>query len=309
MSYDNYFIKLNDGREDIIIPANLINVYPIIQDQIIDLVGNELALAYADGQALRIVLTTDFLKQGYGPDMYIRLINAMSYLGNDDIVNIMLKTIVNWFDTPNILLQLKQNKEAVKNLMGTLAVPVLWQILQFFQVLRMAYEIDFNGRGVIIVASNDLNYIAVESEIDNDFVEIWYKNQKVSQLDYISDIGHVIKDNGDYYYLDTYEDSKKIIKLIGTEIIATRGKGVIPHPLWDINPNVLFSEISSDGTKYSLYITSPTDEYKVERYEIRNMDTNNLILTLSSTGNMQYYVSTRMNFVIETDGQQYYLIS
>ena len=302
MSYDNYSIKLNDGREDIIIPANLTNLYPAIQEQVDYLYGNELALAYPDSQALRIVLTTDFLKQGYSPDMYIRLINAMSYLGNEDIVNTMLKTIVNWFDTPNILAQLKQNKDVVKNLMGTLAVPVLWQILQFLPFLHLAYKKFFHHEFIINATSNDLNYIVISGYSGRS--EILYEGKEIGDLDNTTHRPNTaIKDNGDVYYLyRPMEGPSQIMKLIGTEIKATKDENVISHPLAIMRQDKavdLF--ISQDGTKFRTLAASPTDK-NIQQFEVRNIDTNNLIFSADHHRDQkEYNVSPRINYAIEIE--------
>ncbi len=85
MADTNYIIKLVDGKT-ISLSSDSIPLYPHIQDQLGDISGNELFLTYPDTAALHLILTTNFLEKEYAPDMYIRLISAVEYLGNENVL-------------------------------------------------------------------------------------------------------------------------------------------------------------------------------------------------------------------------------
>ena len=307
-----YIIKLVDGKT-LTLSSNSIKLYPHIQDQISDISGNEVFLEYSDTEALHLILTTDFLEQEYAPDMHIRLISAVEYLGNENMLDTMLKILLTWFNNPDILAQLKQDKEFIKKLISTLSVPVLWRILQFFTVLEFEYQgVEFMEIKEIDAASDDLNYIILKERDENNKIEIWHKGQLVKELEQIfpnSIIGRAIKDNGDIYYVDETLHPNRIMKYVGAEIMANDDQAIIPQRLRDITlSNIANIIISRDGTKFIMVTTLPNDD-RIKRFEVRNMDTNDVILTRNiKTGNTKYYTSPRMNVIIETDPQlQYYI--
>ncbi len=240
----------------------------------------------------------------------------------------------------DILLQLKQDKESITELINKLSVPVLWQILQFFIVLELEYqggEFDGRGESESEAFSNDLNYIVIEGP-GNNKMEIWYKGRPGIVLPvFLSNYkeGRAIKDNGDIYYVDNGVYPNRIMKYVRAEIMANKNLAIIPQHVWDItipqhlwdttSPNVQdivgtmsnvedialtnHSGLSRDGTKFMVITTLIADIHKIEQCEIRNMDTNEVILTRTTlTGNTKYYTSPRMNVIIETDTKlQYYL--
>ena len=335
-----YIIKLVDGKT-ITLSRDSIELYPHIQDQLGDLAGNTLVLNYKDAEALYTILTTDFLEQEHSPDMYIRLIRAVEYLGNENMLDTMLKILLPWFYDPDILLKLKQDKDSFKKLMNKLSVPVLWQILQFFTVLEFEYQGgEFIGRGEVGATSDDLNYIVIEGPKNNK-MEIWHKGQLVKELPQVlsgNKEGPSITNNGDIYYVDRAVYPNRIMKYVGEEIMANNDLAIIPQQLRSITTSKAYDfsqyemqyattlEISAiislyhsvpsrDGTKFRMTTLIPTnnplpiDIRKIERFEVRNMDTNDVILTrTTTTGNTIYWTSPRMNVIIETDTKlQYYL--
>ncbi len=317
MADSKFIIKLVDGKT-ISLSRDSIELYPHIQDQLGDLSGNTLVLNYGDADALHLILTTDFLEQEYAPNMYIRLISAVEYLGNENMLDTMLKVLLTWFYNPDILAQLKQDKESIKQLISTLSVPVLWKILQFFTVLEFEYQGgEFMERKEIDAASDDLNYIILKERDENNKIEIWHKGQLVKELGQIFDFSSpAIKNNGDIYCvdetlnpLDETLHPNRIMKYVGAEIMANDDQAIIPQRLRDITlSNIANIIISRDGTKFIMVTTLPNDD-RIKRFEVRNMDTNDVILTRNiKTGNTKYYTSPRMNVIIETDPQlQYYI--
>ena len=94
-----YTIRLSDDRT-VVVSENIIQMYPVIKKTITDQnivnvpikSGDEIFLAYDDTEALFIVLSTDYLTPSRNPKMYMRLVKAVDYLGNEKKVNIIDET-------------------------------------------------------------------------------------------------------------------------------------------------------------------------------------------------------------------------
>ncbi len=138
----DYTIRLLDGKT-LTLPATFASFYPIIEEQAGDIVGDVIVLNYPDSDALYTILSTDYIKTAHDPSTYIRLINAVGYLGNKEVLTTMLYTILNWFSDQTILTSLKQQKEAVKNLIGSLDVSILLDMIRLLKTFQFNYSHSF----------------------------------------------------------------------------------------------------------------------------------------------------------------------
>ncbi len=105
MSTTDYIIKLSDNRTLLLSPDKA-NFYPLIRDML-DMIdtqpGGEIPLFYRDSDALYTLLTTTNWNISKDPQMYMRLINAMDYMGHEQMMDIMLAQVVHWLAHPEIL--------------------------------------------------------------------------------------------------------------------------------------------------------------------------------------------------------------
>ena len=103
MSTTDYIIRLSDDRTLSISPADA-DFYPLIRNMI-DAIGmqsgEEIPLYYDDSEALYTIFTNKsyYIGISENPQLYMRLINAVDYLGREEMMDIMLKDVVHWLES------------------------------------------------------------------------------------------------------------------------------------------------------------------------------------------------------------------
>ncbi len=167
----DYTIQLADGRKlqfSISVPK-----YPFVQNIIGDIKSADetIFLPYPDNDALYEVLTTDFMHIKHPFLHFIRLIKAIDYLGSVDILDQMLMTVNEWFNTPAIE-QLRQNKEETINAILGLS-PVIQDSLMYIMGMkpytaqlppRTPATINISAGSQVYVSPN-LNYIVTNNNL------------------------------------------------------------------------------------------------------------------------------------------------
>ena len=165
MADQNYTIQLSDGRQ-LSIPQQYIQFYPTIKDTIDSPFFDPeqaILLPYNDSEALYIVFTTPFQQQSHTLDMYVRLANAIDFLGNDEVLNQLMTSLVRWFNDPDIIESFKADKNNTIELLQNLQNgPQHWLLNNTIKP-RLDYGKDYaTGRQPYGVAvSDDLSYVVV----------------------------------------------------------------------------------------------------------------------------------------------------
>ncbi len=92
-----YTIVLSDNSS-LSVPFTTIQKYPTISNIINDLeqTQDSIPLPYDDPSALKIVLIEDFYKNSYAMNVFIRLLKAINYLGDDNILKQMINKMRIW---------------------------------------------------------------------------------------------------------------------------------------------------------------------------------------------------------------------
>ncbi len=114
MADQNYIIQLSDGQQ-LSIPQQYIKFYPTINDIIESPLYNPdqaILLPYDDPEALYLTFTTPIQEESHTLDMYVRLANAIDFLGNDDVLNQFMAALV--------MVQFKADKENTKEILRNL---------------------------------------------------------------------------------------------------------------------------------------------------------------------------------------------
>ena len=267
---DNYIIQLSDNRE-ITLSSNDISLYPHIQGQIDDLAGNTIVLIYPDAEALYLVLTRAIEKYDHDLDIYIRLIGAVDYLGNDIITNNMIQNFLLWFDTPQKLAQLKPQKQRIKDLIGQLSVTTLWKFIEPYQGFQLKYISDQKLLTTIDAISPNLDY-TVSFEEKSPNIYVFKQGQEIMFIkSELKPIHMAISDNGDVYIVETTaEDKTQIIKFSNLNPKGPVQVIVIQDQIRDI-------QLATDGSKYMI-IRYPECEIFYLKYNLRDMSTHKNII-------------------------------
>ncbi len=164
----NYILQLADGRK-LQYPADDINFYPTIAENIenLKILGADpdtiIILGYPDPEYLYKVLTTNYLETNYKLDEFVRITNAVDFLGNDQILEKMMTFLLKMFNDPLIIEQYRPNKEKIKDVMFKLNNgPIHW-LLQSTRKLNLDYhfQLMINNEEYDIAISDDLSYVAI----------------------------------------------------------------------------------------------------------------------------------------------------
>ena len=123
MADKNYIIQLSDNRQ-LSIPQQYIQFYPTINNIVTESPffnpEHAILLLYDDSDALYKVFTTPIQQESHTLDMYVRLSNAIDYLGNDDVLNQFMTSLVAIFNDRNIIESFKADKEHIKETLRNL---------------------------------------------------------------------------------------------------------------------------------------------------------------------------------------------
>ena len=165
---DYYTLQLADGRK-LPYPADDIDFYPTIVGHIEDLkaLGADpdtvIILGYPDPEYLYKVLTTDYMNINYKLDEFVRIANAVDFLGNDQILNTMMKSLVGWFSVPSLIEQFRANKNNVKESMRNLQVGPQYLFLQNTKDPTLDYYFQslVDDDNYKIAISDDLSYVVI----------------------------------------------------------------------------------------------------------------------------------------------------
>ncbi len=165
----SYILQLNDGRI-LKYPVKDIDFYPTIKDHVID-VGTEpgdiVILNYSDSEYLYKVLTTSYLEISYNLDDFVRIANAVDFLGNDQILELLMKKLVSWFNDPLLLTQFKTNKTKVEDAMFKLNIGPIYWLLRSSSIPSVEYILEhkITSGGYNMAVSDDLSYIVIWGKI------------------------------------------------------------------------------------------------------------------------------------------------
>ncbi len=296
-----YNIQLSNNQT-ITIDQNLVQLYPSIQDQLGDLApGGTVFLNYDDPEALYIVLSTDYLHTGHSPETYIRLIKAIDYLGNDKLLDTTLRTILQWFETPNVLSVLKQNKNEVRRLMGILSDTELWRMLELYHLFQLAYTLDLETLDKPII-SDDLNYVMIIPEviIFNNGIEVFRSTMGEQYRLRLDDIS-IITNNEDIYTIEP-----PLNQFRSNIIVRYRMKTPekIPELIKEnIHGNYDRLRLANNGSKYM--INSP-DFHGNVHYAVRNMIDNSVLIQGlgPSVDILSNFPSPKMQVVVGQDADR-----
>ncbi len=151
------------------LPENVIDFYPTIAGHIEDLraLGADpdtiIILGYPDAESLYKVLTTDFLQINYKLDEFVNIANAVDFLGNDAMLNTMMKSLVGWFSVPSLIEQFRANKNNVKESMRNLQVGPQYLFLQNTDESMLDYQFQslVNVNRYKVAISDDLSYVVI----------------------------------------------------------------------------------------------------------------------------------------------------
>ena len=289
----NYTVKLSDDKK-LSLSADTIALYPTIQDQIGDISGNTLCLSYPDTEALYLTLTTNFKQSDHDIDMYIRLIGTVDYLGNDSIVDNMIQKFLTWFDDPNKLANLKQQKQHVKYLLSNLSVTTLWKFIEPYQKFCIQYIFDRNGLTSLDAISPNLDYI-VSCDKKSPDVYIFKQGREIMfTKSALKPIHMAISDDGDIYMVEVTREHK--MQIVKHEIFNPKG----PIHVRNIQDQVHEIHLATDGSKYMI-IDYPGFEEFYLKYRIRDMLTHNNIIDRHRKGHFSSSPAPRMTVVVGED--------
>ncbi len=180
-----YIIQLTDG-DTLEISEDAINIYPTIKTYIesyIELGADPgefvVILNYSDPTFLYKVLTTDYLQKGYNLNEFVRIANAVDFLGNDDILEQLMKTLVDWFTDPSTLNKFKSQKERIKDIIFNLKEGAVYWLLQNSVIPEVEYtlKLEITSEKYDIAVSDDLSYLLLwgwNKEAFSDSVGIFF---------------------------------------------------------------------------------------------------------------------------------------
>ena len=164
-----YILLLNDGRT-LEYHIKDIDFYPTIKDHATDVgadIGDIVILNYSDPEYLYKVLTTSYLTINYNLDDFIRIANAVDFLGNDQILELLMRKLVSWFNDQLLLSQFRDNKTKTEDAMFNLTEgPIQW-LLRSSSIPSLEYTLEqkITSDGYNMVVSNDLTYIVIWGKI------------------------------------------------------------------------------------------------------------------------------------------------
>ncbi len=188
MEQPHYILQLLDERQ-ITLPADKVDIYPAIADQLGDLeLGGTIVLNYGDPAALYLVLTTDVTKISTDIETFLKIIRTVDYLRSDDILQTLLTQLKNMFYTSSTLLQLKEQKVLIKQLILSFLSPIQYMFLSIINSFSTDYALviptDFKARKQAIF-SPDLSYIALYGEFEHEHetrINIYNQGQNVALI-------------------------------------------------------------------------------------------------------------------------------
>ncbi len=302
----DYVIQLSDGRE-VELSSDKIAKYPHIQDQVGDISGNTLILSYPDAEALYLALTTDLLEPDHNLDMYIRLIGAIDYLGNDDLTNNMVQKFLTWLDDPDKLANLKRQKQNIKDVMGKLSVTTLWKFVELYhKKLQLQYISKQGEINNFEVSSPNLDYTMALSS--PDWLSIFNRGQEIARIKpSIVTNKMAIADNGDVYIIENLLGKMEIYKFNLNNILnSISNESQLIGQIWGDTSNI---HLASDGTKYM----TQSDFEGIIKYKIYDINYNSFSGDVPIEGlsgkreQLTSYPSPRMTVIIgqDIDGNDY----
>ncbi len=161
----NYILQLNNGQT-LEYPVKDVDFYPTIRDHAIDVgaeQGDTIILNYSDPEFLYKVFTTNYLTTNYNLDEFVRIANAVDFLGNDQILEQMMQKLVTWFNNSSFLTQFKANKTKVEDAMFNLGEGPIYWLLQNSSAPNMDYnlELKITTDRYDIAVSDDLSYMVI----------------------------------------------------------------------------------------------------------------------------------------------------
>ncbi len=171
MAENNYIIHLLDGSL-ITLSPDQIELYPTIKEQIEYLVsgpGNIVDINYPNPKALYQLLTNP--NEALAFDSFLQMIEAVDYVGNDDILNRLLSQMASIFIDTSFTNATKNIKENMIDLVYKLKDTVIYRFLQLIQTIKLDYEISpdpyLTGADDYIV-NDDLNTSLIVKGLDFD---------------------------------------------------------------------------------------------------------------------------------------------
>ena len=128
---EEYTIVLSDNSLFSLSSVTL-QKYPTISNILADLEQKEniILLPYDDPPALKIVLTEDFVNNSYAMDVFIRLLKAINYLGDDNTLQLMINKMKNWPNNKQMVQQSQGLSVIIKSHLQTLPSEIIYDLLE-----------------------------------------------------------------------------------------------------------------------------------------------------------------------------------
>ncbi len=161
--YDRYIIKLSNGLI-ISIAHNIAmgyNTIGNIVDTIVGEPGEPISLHYDDPYALHIVLTSDKICGPGDIGTYIRIIKAIDFLDNDEVLNIVLVGLEKLFEDDTFIATIRPMKYYVQGLLMGLPATISHRFFELVNILVTEYTCEIDNYSGNLIVSDDLDRFVV----------------------------------------------------------------------------------------------------------------------------------------------------
>ncbi len=175
----SYILQLANNQK-LQYPTKDINFYPTIRDHVIDVgakPGDIIILGYPDSEFLYKVFTTNYLQINYNLDEFVRIANAVDFLGNDQILEQIMQKLVQWFNNPVLLKQFQANKTKVEDAIFNLNEgPIDLLLRSTFSHMRIDYnlEIEITTDNYDLAVSDSLEYVVMWGWDVVTHIDTWF---------------------------------------------------------------------------------------------------------------------------------------
>ncbi len=170
ITIDGYIIKLSDDQ---IVPVahDVAMSYDTIKNVIDNIVGEPgelIALHYNDSEALYLVLATNIFITKNEFDVFIRIIKAVDFLGNDNILNRVLVKLGQMFEQEEFLATIRPMKDRVQELLMGLPETIIHRFFELVNIPVIEYTSQIDKYNERLIVSDDLNHFVVVECINDE---------------------------------------------------------------------------------------------------------------------------------------------
>ncbi len=169
ITIDGYIIKLSDGQ---IVPIahDVAMSYDTIKNVIDNIVGEPrelISLHYDDSEALCLALATNIFITENEFDVFIRIIKAVDFLGNDNILNRVLVKLGLMFELKKFRSSICPTKDRVQELLMGLPPTIVHRFFELVNIPVIEYTSEIDNYPGKLIVSDDLNRFVVVESINN----------------------------------------------------------------------------------------------------------------------------------------------